>query len=537
MPEPRTLFYRTEDLDPDEVLDYYVETPGDQQIIAQLKSRVPVVLRGSRGVGKSFLLRVAQAELRRDFDAQRVLPVYVTFSRAALLRQTPSGFLPWMTARISAAIKRALTSYGLAVPPESTLFALAGRTQGSPPASVAESVMNDYEAFWQQDATVVAGAESLPDSDDLREAVEDLCEELGLTRINLLVDEAAHVFVPEQQRQFFTLMRDLRSPRLAVKAAVYPGVTSYGPSFQPTHDATVVDVERSVSDAGYAVAMRDIVLRQVEPGSAEARTIAAQGEVFDVLAYAAMGNPRVLLKTYDASSRPFNRSRVQDTIRNYYREDVWSEHSSLAERYPGHRELVDWGRSFVERDVLPALHARNEGTTEASSAIWIHRDAPQTVKESLNLLCYSGILQEGVSGIRATRSEVGTRYIVNFGCNVAQDADPLQYGANLRRTFSIKRMQEFGANHSAFKRLDKDLLGADDGLRRVALETRMKQPLDLLDLTGFQKSKLRELGLQSIGDVIEADEAQFRTLRYVGQVRSRQMRNAAVTAVIEYLSG
>jgi hypothetical protein len=536
MPEPSSaLFYRTEDLAPEEVLDFYVETPGDALILASLVSRTPVVLRGSRGVGKSFLLRVAEAQMRERFETDRVLPVYVTFSRAALLQQSDAGFLPWMTGRISSAIKRTLTSYSLTLPKDSALLALTGATASSAPADLDDAVVSQYEAFWEQRSNI-EGAQSLPDSDQLREAVEDLCVELDLRRINLLVDEAAHVFVPEQQRQFFTLMRDLRSPRLAVKAAVYPGVTSYGPSFQPTHDATVVDVERAITDSGYAASMREIVLRQVDAQSHEARLIKQYGDSFDVLSYAAMGNPRVLLKTY-AASRPFNRSRAQDTIRNYFREDVWSEHSSLGERYPGHRKLVDWGRTFIERDVLPVLHSRNEDATETSSAIWVHRDAPQAARSALNLLCYSGLLQEGVSGIRATRSELGTRYIVNVGCNIAQDAEPVQYGSRLRQSLSIKRMQEFGANHPAFKRLGQDDLIPDDELRHTALRRRLDQPADILDLTDWQKAKLRELKLSTIGDVLEAKESLFRTLHYVGDVRARKIRNAAMTAVIEYLSG
>jgi hypothetical protein len=536
MPEPSSaLFYRTEDLAPEEVLDFYVETPGDAQILETLVSRTPVVLRGSRGVGKSFLLRVAEARMRERFETDRVLPVYVTFSRAALLRQSEAGFVPWMTGRISSAIKRALTSYGLSLPNESSLLTLTRSTPKSSPAALDDSVVSQYESFWEQQADV-EGARSLPDSDELREAIEDLCTELNLRRVNLLVDEAAHVFVPEQQRQFFTLMRDLRSPRLALKAAVYPGVTSYGPSFQPTHDATVVDVERAITDSGYSESMREIVMRQVDASSREAKLIGQYGEAFDVLSYAAMGNPRVLLKTY-AASRPFNRSRAQEAIRNYFREDVWSEHSSLGERYPGHRELVDWGRSFIEREVLPTLHSRNVEATETSSAIWVHRDAPQAARSALNLLCYSGLLQEGVSGIRATRSELGTRYIVNVGCNIAQDAEPIAYGHRLKQTLSIKRMQEFGAAHSAFKGLHHHDLVPDDELRHLALRNRLDQPLELLDLTDLQMAKLRELKLVTIGDVLEADEALFRTVRGIAHVRARRIRNAAITAVIEYLSG
>ena len=69
------FFFRTEDIRPDEVLKYFVETTKDRQVVDALKNRNPVVLVGSRGVGKSFLLRVAQKELMDSFDANRIFPV------------------------------------------------------------------------------------------------------------------------------------------------------------------------------------------------------------------------------------------------------------------------------------------------------------------------------------------------------------------------------------------------------------------------------------------------------------------------------
>lgn len=166
-----------------------------------------------------------------------------------------------------------------------------------------------------------------------------------------------------------------------------------------------------------------------------------------------------------------------------------------------------------------------------------HRDAPQVVREALRLLCYSGILLEGVSGIRATRSEPGTRYIVNFGCNFVEDGEPIAYGARVRKGFTVRRMQEFGANHPSYRPLEEISLEDTIDSGNAALQARLQKSIDALDLTPFQKSKLNELNLSSIGDVLEAGEAKFRTLHYVGQVRSRQMHNAAMTAVIEYLSG
>ncbi|SKG74558.1 Uncharacterised protein [Mycobacteroides abscessus subsp. bolletii] len=526
------LFFRTEDLRPDEVSTYFVETSGDRAIIDALKGRSPVLLRGSRGVGKSFLLRVAEAEMKASFHEDRVLPVYLTFARAGLINQQDQDFLPWMTSKIANSVQRAITSYGLQIPDSSSLAQLIGGSTGNSTApSMMEKITAAFEQFWAKPDGNQSS--STPPPEEIKDAIEQLCDEIGVRRIALLVDEAAHVFIPEQQRQFFTLMRDLRSPYLSVKAAVYPGATSYGESFQPTHDASVLDVERPVTETSYAPAMREIVFKQ-DPS--REKDIDQHGEAFDTLAFAATGNPRILLKTLNRRT-PLRQNSARETIREYYRDEIWAEHSTLSERYPGHSALIDWGRDFLEGEVLPAVHARNQRETQMCSAIWIHRDAPQIVREALKLLCYSGILQEGVSGIRATRSEVGTRYMINVGCNLAQDGDPLVYGLRLRRTLSKKRMLEFGANHAAYRSIENISLESLEKGQNAALNARLASPIDCLDLTHFQKQNLTHLKLVTIGDVLSADEELFKTRPYVGDVRARQMRNAAITAVIEYLSG
>ena len=53
------LHFRTEDLTLEDVGKYFVETEFDRQTIDVLKSKKTVVLQGARGVGKSFLLKVA----------------------------------------------------------------------------------------------------------------------------------------------------------------------------------------------------------------------------------------------------------------------------------------------------------------------------------------------------------------------------------------------------------------------------------------------------------------------------------------------
>lgn len=49
---------RTEELEDSQLKELYVETENDNDILNRLKSQSPVLLVGSRGMGKSFLLRL-----------------------------------------------------------------------------------------------------------------------------------------------------------------------------------------------------------------------------------------------------------------------------------------------------------------------------------------------------------------------------------------------------------------------------------------------------------------------------------------------
>src|SRR5689334_4547517 len=108
------FFIRTEEIVPAEVLNYFVETEQDRLVVDALKSRNPTILSGSRGVGKSFLLRVAEAELLNSFEQERIFPVYETFTKCSLIQSKEKNkFQHWMLARICSRIIRTLTKRGL----------------------------------------------------------------------------------------------------------------------------------------------------------------------------------------------------------------------------------------------------------------------------------------------------------------------------------------------------------------------------------------------------------------------------------------
>jgi hypothetical protein len=96
--------------------------------------------------------------------------------------------------------------------------------------------------------------------------------------------------------------------------------------------------------------MRDIVLRQADTGTLQ--HIEQNPINFSVLAYASTGNPRTLLKTVARSPR-MTAPEVGEVLRSYYRTEIWSEHSSLTEKYAGLTDLIDWAEIFWRRTYYP----------------------------------------------------------------------------------------------------------------------------------------------------------------------------------------
>lgn len=253
------------------------------------------------------------------------------------------------------------------------------------------------------------------------------------------------------------------------------------------------------------------------------------------------GNPRLLLKTI-ARAGKLRTSDVEKVLKEFYRNDIWSEHSGLAERYAGHRGLIDWGRQFIENFVISDTRLKNAsresaGKAEATAFFWIHRDAPETVKEALRLLTYTGVVAVLDTWVAATRSEIGTRYSINLGCLAAIESKPITYLVQIGRDLSVKRFTEYGANHAAFQSLS-ELVGPfrESDISQVLL-TQLAKSISVLDLTDYQRNGLIGIGLDTVGKALNAGERDFQRISYIGPKRSRRMMNIAVASVLEYLSG
>lgn len=521
---------RTEEMTVEDISNFYVEDKYNRDILEKLKAPSPVLLIGSRGVGKSFLFRVCQNELNNEFSEKWILPVFLTFRKVSLIKsKNEQSFHSWMLGKIVAEVIRALKKSGVLHADIFNLLGLKDEPENT------DSIVRKFEESYLKPGEVVDD-HAIPELDSFLEAVEDLCIHFSIRRIIIFIDEAAHVFYPEQQREFFTLFRDLRSPYIKCNAAVYPGVTVYGDSFEPVHDAIEIPLTRKIFDENYVKNMREMVVRQADCNYVA--KLSRQGEYFNTIAYACSGNPRYLFRSLEASGK-FDVNSINSMFREYYRENLWAEHTKLSNKYPGYKRFIDWGRDFIENSVLPSLMEKNSGFINerkgkgTTAFFWLHKDVPQEVKEAIRLLEYSGLVYELSPGIRATRSEIGTRYMVNIGCLLALEATPLQSAKDIVSNLDIRRMVEYGKNHKLYE----DIQGCVVGDECDSLSMQLKKSVKELDLTDFQKEKLDELHIYSLGELLQTKEEKLMQVKYIAEIRARQIKNACVAAVCEYLLG
>jgi hypothetical protein len=136
-------------------------------------------------------------------------------------------------------------------------------------------------------------------------------------------------------------------------------------SFETSHDAQVISLNREITSPDYITQMREIGYRQA--GSRLQEEISRYGNNFAALAYAVSGNPRLLLKTISLAGS-VRTNDLEKVIKEFFREAIWSEHSGLSERYPGHKALIDWGRQFIETNVIVETNKKNENMEDRREA-------------------------------------------------------------------------------------------------------------------------------------------------------------------------
>lgn len=529
-------FIRTEDIDPKEVKSFFVETDNDRDIINSLKGTQPLLLVGSRGTGKTMLLRVAEQELTNEFNKERVLPVFVNLVTCNI--HDSSDLLKILISRTLIGLQHSLKSNGILL--SGSIFKPITDIKINPIVSKLEKYINETSTDSSGENSIEINNDLIrTDTAKLIDFLFDLCNEFNIKRIVFFFDEACQVFQPTQQRIFFDFFRSLRTYYIVCKAAVYPGIVTYG-TFQKFHDATVKKIERSISSSDYVSQMRQIIEKHYPT---DYNTLIEHGDLLDSLVYASSGNPRFLLKSINEiflKYKKFNTQNLNNIIKEFYGTTIWSEHIKLGNIYSGHKDMIDWSRNFIEDKVLEDIAKINlDPKTKDTVYFAISRNAPEVIKQTIKTLEYSGVISIHTEGTRY-RTEMYDRYEINLGIVVLKEKQVViqKRIKEIVDNLSLKVFPNYSSNSSSYGNYDhlKDISKFEADYNEVMNEM-MKKSISILDISPSLQKRLSNNGLNTIGEVLNRNESDLQKIPYIGPVRSRKISNIVYNSILEYISG
>lgn len=437
---------RAENLSDSELTAWTVLSDAENQIVRKLIGPGAKLISGPRGSGKSTLLRLAYFELLKTRAA---LPVYVNFSKALALEplfhthaDALKWFRLWVLAKIVDGVSSTFEAWQAPMPASAQVRVQPSRT-----------FLKELEAGSPPNGGMVILTPS-----ELGELVTTCSASLGASRTVLLLDDAAHAFSVKQQREFFEVFRELRSREVSAKAAIYPGVTSFSPSFQVGHEAEVVEAWFRPDADHYLSTIEQIASKRFP------ELATSLGENYDdvvpALGLAAFGLPRGFVNMVgDVSDQvglhvPARKAALEAIATQA--ESVGGVFESIAEKLPRFSNYVKLGQKFFKRGTS-AIKAFNTGKAHSKKAVVIGISEPLSdeLDRTLRFMEYSGLIRrvEDLSkGIKGNYR----RYSLHYACLV--DANSLALGKAYRVSDLVASLRRPLA-HSLVKTRAESLLG------------------------------------------------------------------------------
>lgn len=540
---------RAEYLSREELHEWTATTREDQAILNKLTGPGAKLLSGPRGSGKSTFLRRAYFRL---LETRAALPVYVNYAKSLALEplfhhraNALLVFRQWVLLKIAVSSFETLETFNVPISEELVKFATFGK-----------SFISDLETGAQPEKIDMLLSPSV-----LIELIEAASEAIGARRSVLLLDDAAHAFSAEQQREFFEVFRQLRTRRISPKAAVYPGVTSYSPYFHIGHEAEVVEAWYRPEDHGYLSLMHDLVAKRLPKGLSV--ILLERPDMLDLLAFAAFGIPRGFLNMIAqvlrvdegeprAPSRQSTLAAITDNADSAER-----VFTSLSGKLPRFRYYIEIGEELL-RSATGAVQEYNAGRDISTKAVIVALQAPLSaeLQRITQLLEYAGVMRQ-VDSVSRGEKGIFQRFAIHYSFLITANA------LNLGRTFALADVVTALTKrdpHAFVRRAPSSLLGTDFrdrckldlppctkcGAPRLTEDQRycmkcgselsrasvyrelLRSPIEILPISRAKiEGIMEQTTLRTVQDILADDENQLRKVPYIGPVWQARIKTYA----------
>lgn len=436
---------RAENLTDEQFSEWTFVSDFEERVLRQLTSSAPKLLVGPRGCGKSTLLRLAYDRIQSQ---GRDLPIFVNYGKSMFLEpaftvrtDADAFFQDWLVARIAVAAGEALDTANM-------------------PEGLRQLEEHCREFIGRAETDPKAQRLKLPGPTLLSALLSQWAEDAGKGRVVLLLDDAAHAFVPEQQRIFFEFLRSLRSPTVTFKAAVYPGVTHFSPNFNVGHDAKAVVAWVGTDTADYLEFMRQLLDKRLPDRGG----VAISDDLVDFFAVASFGIPRTfmsMVESYiDQKPKPARVAQAATAIINIHADQTEKLYDQLATKLPTFSRYVAAGDT-VRRNMLAQVEKLNRGRSAHDSAreqvveIAVKQPLDAKLVTILSLLEYAGLVRQTNETVSLGNAGTFTKVAIHSGLLLAHNAVSFRQNPTISERARAAMRQ---SRQSSFKRVAADVL-------------------------------------------------------------------------------
>jgi energy-coupling factor transporter ATP-binding protein EcfA2 len=378
-PANHNLFIeQAEYLEPESFSDWVIEHPHEEVILRKLTQAGAKLLTGPRGCGKTTLLLKAYRRMLRAGSS--ALPIYVNFKSSLKLEPLYKSnanavywFNQWLILKVYQGLYETLDHLNMTTSKDLQLTSkevndLAGQLE-----------LGQTE-FDEQRNVRLAMAE-------LEDDIEHVLLQCDRSRCILLLD-------------FFEFFRNLKSRAISPKAAIYPGVTVYSPTFHVGHDAEEIDIWLKPHGPEYLGFMTALLAKRL-PADVY-NTLKKEPALLQLLCYAAFGMPRALLNmvrslySEGGDNTParidFTRTSVLQAVKGSA-ENTIALYASLRFKLPMYANFVVTGEQLFQRMITGLKqYNRAKETGRQSVTAAMQRPIPSEVQKVLGFFQYAGLL-------------------------------------------------------------------------------------------------------------------------------------------------
>lgn len=424
---------------------WHASHPDEETILRKLCHGGAKLISGPRGCGKTTLMLQAYNTMLGDKSA--AFPIYVNYKRSLslepLYKSNTEGtfwFNQWVIAKIYQGLYETLEKLDLKLE-----------------LSIKESMAIELTSMLEM-SKFDNNIEYIISVASLESDIQEVLTKTSRLRCVILLDDAAHSFSPEQQRDFFDFFRQVKSKIISPKAAIYPGVTSYSPNFHIGHDAELIDVLIKPDSSEYLAFMKRILEARFSDGIQE--SIVRNPAAIELLCYASFGIPRALLNMLqnliesdhddtgdEHLQMDLSRNAVIKAIKQHY-QNTKKIFTSLAIKLPVYKKFIETGEQILRNSTsLIKDYNKSKPVNKQSVSIAISEaDLSVELSRVFSFFQYAGLCISKEETI--SRGEKGKfqLYTIHYSCLLDGNALLGAKSINIQNyveAFSIRDAHEF----------------------------------------------------------------------------------------------